>query len=82
MCEVVAVRNITIVLPDEVARWARIWAAENDTSVSQMLGSFLKAKMDGERNYAQAMDSFLKKKPTRLKKQGESYPSRDTLHER
>lgn len=33
-------------LPDDIARWARVWAAEHDTSVSGMLADFLKEKMN------------------------------------
>lgn len=75
-------KNVTVSLPEEVARWSRVWAAEHDTSVSQMLGLFLKEKMDSERQYLQAMDSFLQRKPVMLKEKGESYSSRDSLHER
>ena len=75
-------RNVTISLPEEVARWSRIWAAEHDTSVSQMLGHFLKEKMDSDKQYLQAMNSFLQRKPVMLKEKSESYSSRDSLHER
>ena len=41
-------RNMTITLEDEVARWARIKAAEKDTSVSRLVGDMLKEKMQDE----------------------------------
>ena len=75
-------KNVTVSLPEEVARWSRVWAVEYDTSVSQMLGLFLKEKMDSEKQYSQAMHSFLQRKSVMLKEKGESYPSRDALHER
>lgn len=31
-------KNVTITLDDEVARWARIRAAEQNTSVSRLVG--------------------------------------------
>lgn len=31
-------RNVTITVDDEVARWARVRAAEEDTSVSHLVG--------------------------------------------
>ena len=31
-------RNVTVTLEEEVARWARLEAARNDTSVSRLLG--------------------------------------------
>ncbi len=75
-------KNVTVSLPEEVAVWSRVWAAEHDTSVSKMLGCFLKEKMDSEKQYAQAMNSFLQRKPVMLKEKDESYSSRDSLHER
>ena len=39
-------RNITVSIPEHVARWARVWAAEHDTSVSQMLCAFLTENME------------------------------------
>ncbi|HMD41284.1 MAG TPA: hypothetical protein VKH15_18500 [Candidatus Acidoferrum sp.] len=38
-------RNITITLEEEVARWARIEAATRDTSVSRLLADILKERM-------------------------------------
>ncbi len=35
-------RNVTITLEDEVARWVRVWAVEHDTSVSQFVGDLVK----------------------------------------
>ena len=75
-------KNVTVSLPEEIARWARVWAAEHNTSVSQMLGRLLQDKMDHERQYSQAMKSFFKRKPTPLKGVDESYPARESLHER
>jgi hypothetical protein len=38
-------RNVTVTLEEDVARWARIEAARRDTSVSQLLASLLKERM-------------------------------------
>jgi hypothetical protein len=38
-------RNVTVTLEEDVARWARIEAARRDTSVSRLLGELLKEKM-------------------------------------
>ena len=35
-------RNVTVTLEEDVARWARMEAARRDTSVSRLLGSLLK----------------------------------------
>jgi len=34
----VSMRNVTVTMEEDVAKWARVWAAEHDTSVSRMLG--------------------------------------------
>lgn len=74
-------KNITIKLDNDVAHWARVWAAEHDTSVSQVLGDLLKRMKKEKTGYAQAMHQFLAVDPTPLK-DGSSYPSRDDLHGR
>jgi hypothetical protein len=38
-------RNITIALEEEVARWVRVEAATRDTSVSRLLANILKERM-------------------------------------
>ena len=46
-------RNMTITLTEDVARWARIKAAEKDTSVSQLVGATLEADMHRDRAYSE-----------------------------
>jgi len=38
-------RNVTVTLEEDVARWARIEAAQKETSVSRYLGELLKERM-------------------------------------
>jgi hypothetical protein len=38
-------RNVTVTLEEDVAQWARIEAARQDTSVSRLLGEILKERM-------------------------------------
>lgn len=75
-------KNVTITLDEEVARWARIRAAEQNTSVSRLVGEMLKEKMQEEEAYLLAMEQYLAAKPRALKKAGERYPRREELHER
>jgi hypothetical protein len=75
-------KNVTITLDDEVARWARIRAAEKDTSVSRLVGNLLKEKMQEEADYSLAMEQYLMIQPVMLKQVGERYPKREELHER
>ena len=51
-------RNVTIVVEEEVARWVRVRAAEHDTSVSRLVGEMLQGQMESDRGYEQAMAAF------------------------
>ncbi len=73
---------MTITLKEEVARWARIKAAERNTSVSRLLGEILQEKMQEEEGYRLAMEQYLAQSPLPLKKTGRRYPKREELHER
>jgi hypothetical protein len=76
-------RNMTITLEEDVARWARIKAAEKDTSVSQLVGDMLKEEMQREGAYAAAMrEMFAIVKPVKFEKPGGRFPTRDELYDR
>lgn len=75
-------KNVTITLEEEVARWARVWAAKHDTSVSRMLGETLKEKMQKEGNYARSQACFFSRPAQPLKQPNQAYPKRDELYER
>lgn len=74
-------RNVTIRIADDVARWVRMWAAEHDTSISALVSETLKAKMEMETGRLQALDRFMSRSPVNLS-QGQDYPARDALYER
>ncbi len=74
-------KNVTISLPEETARWIRVKAAENDISVSKYLGGIIEEMIAEERNYRESMNKALSFKPENLSR-GKGYPSRDELHER
>jgi hypothetical protein len=73
-------RNITLTLEEEVARWARIEAAKEDVSVSRFLAGILKQRMAAQDDYAKAMRRALARKPF-LKTDGR-YLSREETHDR
>jgi len=75
-------KNVTITLDEEVARWARVRAAEEDTSLSRLVGELLREKMLDESNYRTSMQNYLTLPPHVLKKEGEAYPDREVLHDR
>jgi hypothetical protein len=73
-------RNVTVTLEEEVARWARVYAARRDSSLSRVLAEMLKERMDEEDTYEKAMRRALGRKAF-LKTDGR-YPSRQELHDR
>lgn len=73
--------NITIVLEDEVARWVRVKAAEDNTSISRWVGRLLGEHMREEGRYGEAREDFFAIRPRRLKRSG-NYPTREELHDR
>ena len=76
-------RNMTITLEEDVARWARIKAAERDTSLAQLVGEMLKNEMRRESAYEIAMrDHFALIKPVKFEKPGGRFPTRDELYDR
>ena len=73
---------MTITLDEEVARWAKIRAAEQDTSVSRLVGEMLQEKMRNEQSYHSSMKRYLSRKPRPLSRSGAKYPTRVEIHER
>jgi len=73
-------KNITITLEEDVARWARIEAAKQETSVSRLLGDFLKQRMEQADSYHHAMKRALARKP--FGSSDAQYLTREELHDR
>ena len=72
--------NLTVTAEEEVLRWARIRAAEQNTSVARLVGDLLRQHMLSEAQYAAARRRFMGRKPRRLSRG--PYPSREALHDR
>jgi hypothetical protein len=75
-------RNVTLALDESTARWARIEAARQDTSLSEFLGSLLRERMRQDRAYEHSMAEYLAAGPRPLKAEREGYPQREALHDR
>jgi hypothetical protein len=75
-------KNVTITLEEEVARWARVWAAERGTSVSRILGETLKEKMQKESSYGRSQASYFSRQAKPLKSRKQAYSKREELYER
>jgi hypothetical protein len=76
------VEKVTITVDEDVLRWAKVWAAEHDTSVSRMLDEELHRKMLSEQRYERARKRFQHAPIKALKAPHTPYPSRDSLYER
>src|SRR5687768_7551643 len=63
----VYMRNVTVTLEEEVAQWARVWAAKNNQSLSRMLGDLLKKQMQEESGYAAAMADYFSRGAKKLR---------------
>lgn len=75
-------KNITIALPEDLARWLRVKAAEEDRSVSRWLAELLEGMRRYEDSYEVAMRSYLEMKPRKLDWPGGRRPTREELHDR
>lgn len=74
-------KNMTITVEEDVLRWAKIRAAQRDTSVSRLIGDMLREHMWHDNAYERAMEAYLALPPRRLSEDGR-YPSREALHDR
>ncbi len=75
-------KNITISISEDTAKWLRVSAAEHELSVSKYVSRMIEEKWQNEAAYVQAKEHFLNKKPKDLKRSGVSYHSKDEIHER
>ena len=73
-------RNVTITLDEEVARWARVRAAEANTSVSRLLGEELKRMMRQQQQFDRARRDFQRLETAVIS--DDHYPRREDLHDR
>jgi len=76
-------KNITISIDEELAKKAKILAAQKDTSVSRLLGEYLKAIVENDKGYQLAKEDFFRRtKRKYFLNYSRRKFSRDDLHER
>ena len=75
-------KNVTVTLPEDVAAWLRVRAAENGRSVSRWLAELLEGMRREEDEYDIAMERYLSRKPRKMNWIGGRKPTRDELHDR
>ena len=75
-------KNVTVTLPEDLARWLRIKAAENDRSVSRWLAELLERMRRQEDQYEAAMKRYLAMKPRKIDWPQGCRPNREELYDR
>ncbi len=73
-------KNVTITLAEEVALWARITAARQNTSVSRLVGKILEKQMHQSDDYQEAYRQWQALTPLPI--DAAARLSRDEAHER
>lgn len=74
-------RNVTLTLDEETARWARLEAARREVSVSRLVREMLQSHMRSQDAYSEALRSYQSRPARSLQPEG-GYPSRHELHDR
>jgi len=76
------VKNITISMPDDLARKVRLMAAEADTSMSQFLCQLVAEKAVADEAYQNAMSSYLSRGSRLLRDPLQPLPDREERNDR
>lgn len=75
-------KNLTITLPEDTARWVRVRAAQEDRSVSRWLAALIEAMRRREDGYDIAVDRLLAIKPQKLEWIDGRRPTREEIYDR
>lgn len=75
-------KNVTITLTEELARWLCIKAAKDNLSVSRWLAELLEGMRRQEDQYEVAMKHYLAMKPRRFDWPNDRRPTREELYDR
>ena len=75
-------KRVTITLPDDLARWLRVRAAEDERSVSRWIADLLAGMRRAEDEYDIAMKRFLAIKPWKMEWVDGRRPTREELYDR
>jgi predicted transcriptional regulator len=75
-------KNVTISMPEDLARKVRVLAAKADTSMSQFLCQLASAKVAEEDDYQSAMERYLARPSRLLRDPAQPLPKREELYDR
>ena len=75
-------KNVTITLPEDLTRWLRVRAAEDDRSVSRWVADLLARMRRQEDEYEVAMKRFPARKPWKMEWREGRRPTHEELYDR
>lgn len=75
-------KNVTVTLDEDTARWVRVEAAKQDMSVSQYLREMLSDHRSRSAGYDASHRLFMAREPRPLRTVGHPLPTRDEVHAR
>ena len=80
-------RNVTVSLDEDVAKWARVRAAQCDKSLSQLVADLIRRDMESDievqrERAKRGWEQFLSIGPWHLSNPGDRYPTRDEIYDR
>lgn len=78
----IVMKNVTITLSEDLARWLRIKAAKDGRSVSRWLEELLERMRGQDDQYEAAMKRYLAMMPRKIDWQNDRRPTRDELYDR
>lgn len=74
-------KNVTVALPEDLARWLRVKAAEDDRSVSRWISELLARLRRREGHYEAAMRRAMAREPQDLDWPDGRKPTRQELYD-
>ena len=75
-------KNVTVSMDEETARWVRVYAAKKGKSVSRWLSELVEEYRREQEGYDLAMQRYLTRERSPIRTPGERLPSRDEIHDR
>ena len=76
-------RNVTITLDETAYRWAKVHAAQHDTSLSRLLGEMIEQRMLADDAYQKAYEEWKATKHIKWNiSGGKPYPKREEIYTR
>ena len=75
-------KNVRITVSDDLARWLRLKAEEDDRNVSRWIAELLERMRRREEDYQEAMKSYLAMKPREIDWPDGRKPTRQELYDR